>query len=83
MSDLVLRGLDDHLKQSLRERAAQHGRSMNAELKEILREALEWPQQNPHEEFLRLAAISRAMTAGTPQTPSEILVRESRDADAR
>lgn len=40
MSTLTVRNLDDDLKARLRVRAAQHGRSMEAEVREILREAL-------------------------------------------
>jgi len=40
MSVLTVRNLDDDLKTRLRIRAAQHGRSMEAEAREILRESL-------------------------------------------
>jgi antitoxin FitA len=40
MSVLTVRNLDDDLKTRLRVRAAQHGRSMEAEAREILRESL-------------------------------------------
>jgi len=80
MADIVLRNLDDELKQRLRERAARHGRSMSAELRAIVAEALVQPEPaDPIEEFKRLAARVRALSAGRPQTPSEELLRESRD----
>lgn len=41
MSVLTVRNLDDDLKTRLRVRAAQHGRSMEAEAREILRESLD------------------------------------------
>jgi plasmid stability protein len=41
VSVLTVRNLDDDLKTRLRVRAAQHGRSMEAEAREILRESLE------------------------------------------
>jgi antitoxin FitA len=44
MSVLTVRNLDDDLKTRLRVRAAQHGRSMEAEAREILRESLEGEQ---------------------------------------
>ena len=44
MADMVLRNLDDELKQRLRERAAKHGRSMSAELRAIVAEALARPE---------------------------------------
>lgn len=40
MSTLTVRNLDDDLKARLRVRAAEHGRSMEAEAREILRESL-------------------------------------------
>ncbi|HEY2480206.1 MAG TPA: plasmid stabilization protein [Solirubrobacterales bacterium] len=40
MSVITVRNLDDDLKTRLRVRAAQHGRSMEAEAREILRESL-------------------------------------------
>jgi plasmid stability protein len=80
MADMVLRNLDDDLKQRLRERAARHGRSMSAELRAIVAEALARPEPaDPVEEFKRLAAKVRSLSAGRPQTPSEELLRQSRD----
>jgi len=38
---LTIRNIDDELKDRLRVRAAQHGRSMEAEVREILSAALE------------------------------------------
>ena len=43
MADIVLRDLDDQLKEKLRRRAASNRRSMNAELREIVRAALTAP----------------------------------------
>ncbi len=40
MATLTVRNLDDDVKQRLRTRAAEHGRSMEAEAREILRETL-------------------------------------------
>lgn len=40
MSTLTIRDFDDGLKAELRVRAARHGRSMEAEVREILRAAL-------------------------------------------
>jgi len=44
MASITIRGLDDGLKRNLRIRAAQHGRSMEEEVREILREALGSPE---------------------------------------
>ncbi|MDA8062992.1 MAG: plasmid stabilization protein [Actinomycetota bacterium] len=45
MSTLTVRNLDEDLKARLRVRAARHGRSMEAEVREILRESLAGSQQ--------------------------------------
>lgn len=43
MANLLVRGIDEALVQSLRERAAAHGRSTEAEHREILEQALGRP----------------------------------------
>jgi plasmid stability protein len=40
MATMTIRNIDDHLKAKLRVRAAQHGRSMEDEARDILRAAL-------------------------------------------
>lgn len=44
MADLSIRNLDDGVRQRLRVRAAEHGRSMEAEVREILGEAVREPE---------------------------------------
>lgn len=44
MATLTIRDFDDQLKAALRVRAAEHGRSMEAEVREILRGALRRPR---------------------------------------
>ena len=43
MAVLTIRGLDDDVRDKLRVRAAEHGRSMEAEARAILTEAVESP----------------------------------------
>ena len=43
MATLTIRDLDDELRAQLRVRAARHGRSMEAEVRAILRDALSGP----------------------------------------
>ncbi len=74
--NLHVRNLDDDLIARLKRRAARHGRSAEAEHREILRQALE-TEVNPT--FDTLAAELRALTRQRKQTPSEVLLRESRD----
>ncbi len=40
MASITIRNLDDRLKRRLRVRAAEHGRSMEEEAREILRQAV-------------------------------------------
>jgi plasmid stability protein len=47
MSSLTVRRVDDTLVQSLKERAARHGRSMEAEHRAILAEVLLEPRRRP------------------------------------
>ncbi|WP_372922202.1 FitA-like ribbon-helix-helix domain-containing protein [Roseovarius sp.] len=58
MASITIRNLDDEVKRRLRVRAAEHGRSMEEEAREILREVVgqEKPAHN-------LAAAIRARVA--------------------
>lgn len=46
MATLTIRGVDDELKARLRIRAAQHGQSMEAEVRAILRSVLAKPSSD-------------------------------------
>ncbi len=50
MTTLTIRNVDPELREELRVRAARHGRSMEAELRQILKEALgaEKPRPEPN-----------------------------------
>ena len=74
--DLCVRDVDDGLIVHLKRRAARHGRSMEAEHREILRQALA-TEVEPLFEIL--AAELRKLTRKRKQTPSEILLREGRE----
>lgn len=52
MANLLVRNVDEALVQSLRERAAAHGRSAEAEHREILAKALRQPQRKTFAEVL-------------------------------
>jgi antitoxin FitA len=73
---LHVRNVDDELIVRLKRRAARHGRSAEAEHREILRQAL---APEAELEIKPLLAKIRALSAGRKQTPSETLQRESRD----
>lgn len=74
--NLQVRNLDDDLIIRLKRRAARHGRSTEAEHREILRQAL---SSEVEPSFAELAAELREMTSRRRQTPSEELQREGRD----
>ncbi len=75
-TSLHVRNLDDELVARLKRRAARHGRSTEAEHREILRQAL---SVEPETSFDDLAAQLRKLTAEREQTPSEDLLRAARD----
>jgi len=74
--NLHVRNLEDELILRLKRRAARHGRSTEAEHREILRQAL---SAEVEPAFGELAAKLRQMTKGRKHTPSEKLMREGRD----
>jgi antitoxin FitA len=76
VASLHVRNLEDALIVRLKRRAARHGRSAEAEHREILRQALAGEDEAS---FDKLAADLRKLTRGRKQTPSEILLREGRD----
>ena len=76
MASLHVRNLDDELVVRLKRRALRHGRSAEAEHREILRQALSGDNAVS---FAELAAQMRKLLEGRRHTPSEVLVRESRD----
>ena len=74
--NLHVRNLDDELIARLKRRAARHGRSTEAEHREILRQAL---AGDVEPSFETLAAELRKLTRRRKQTPSEVLLREARE----
>ena len=76
MASLHVRKLDDDLVERLKVRAAESGRSVEAEHREILRRALHDTRNLSFEEA---SAKLRAATAGRKHTPSEVLIREGRE----
>lgn len=75
-ANLHVRNVEDELIVRLKRQAADHGRSAEAEHREILRAAL---APEPPFDWIRASDEIRARTVGRKHTPSEILVRESRD----
>jgi plasmid stability protein len=73
--NLHVRNLEDEIIVRLKRRAARHGRSAEAEHREILRQALAGETEVS---FEKLAEEIRKLTRGKRQTPAEILQREGR-----
>ena len=66
MASLTIRNLEDDVKNSLRIRAAQHGRSMEEEAREILRRAV---RATPAERVLGKAIRARFAAIGYVDLP--------------
>lgn len=76
MSNLHVRNVDDEIVLRLKRRAARHGRSAEAEHREILAQAL---SAEAEPSFAELAAQLRELLANREHTPAEILQRHGRD----
>ncbi len=77
MANLTIRNIDDAIAQELKARAKSHSRSLEAELRQILTEAVRRPSRDA--ELRDLAKRIAAMTPDVPQTDSTLLIREDRD----
>lgn len=83
MATLTVRNLDDDLVRALRVRAAEHGRSAEAEHREILRQVLIGGRQpSPRATAAERLAEFRRRTAGRGSAPAAELLRESREGRA-
>lgn len=76
MPDVFIRGVDPLVVEKLKRRAADRGTSLQFEAKTALESAVKYSRA----EFLEVARASRARSAGTPQTDSTELIRETRDS---
>ncbi len=73
---LLVRNIEDELVQRLKRRAARHGRSAEAEHREILKQALAHDLEG---DWSRQAGELRARLTGRVHTPAEQLQREGRE----
>ncbi len=78
MATLTVRNLDEDLVRRLRIRAAEHGRSAEAEHREILRLTLLGEGRVDREEAALRLAQFRARTAGRGSASAVELLREGR-----
>ena len=77
MANLTIRNLDDKVVERLKKKAKDNGRSLEAELRLLLKQAAN--RKSP-EELLAIADRIAAMTPeGVKQTDSAELLREDRD----
>ena len=77
MANLTIRNMEDEVVERMKERAAQNGRSLEAELREVVRQAA---SRRTRQELLAAADRVAAMTPkGVVQTDSAELIREDRD----
>ena len=78
MAQLTVRNVDDRIVRALKKRAAEHGRSAEAELREILREALLQDELDMRG-FAELAAELRSRLRS--DLDSTDIIRADRDTD--
>jgi plasmid stability protein len=71
MTSITIRNLEEAVKRRLRVRAAEHGRSMEEEAREILRRAVNEPEPP-----LNLAAAIRARLSPSSRDDLELPARE-------
>ncbi len=76
MATLTIRNLDGEIVERLKYKAKQNGRSLEAEVRELLKQAAD---RKTTEELLAIADRIAAMTPDVPQTDSAELIREDRD----
>lgn len=76
MATLTIRGLDEDVKARLRIRAAEHGRSMEAEARELLATALLGPRRPArlgsfiHQQFADLGGVELAIPPRDERAPA-------------
>lgn len=81
MAALTVRNLDDDIVRALRIRAAEHGRSAEAEHREILRQVLSGkPHPSPRAAASERLAEFRSRTANRGSASAAELLQEARQA---
>ena len=83
MATINVRRLDDDAFRRLKLRAAGNNRSLEGEARHILEGAVKGEMSAKRASFPALAARLRRETEGRAQTPSEVLIREDREAGHR
>ena len=78
MAQLVVRNLEDNVKEKLRRRAARRGRSLEAEVRDILCDAVARPE--PNERHLGSRIAGRFAGLGVNLDFPELRVQPARSA---
>ena len=79
MATINLRQLDDDVVQRLKHRASVNSRSLEGEVRHILKSAVKDEQSAKRETFLALSEQLLRATEGRLHTPAEVLIHEDRD----
>ena len=83
MATINMRRLDDGAFRRLKLHAAGNNRSLEGEARHILEGAVKGEMSAKRASFPALAARLRREIEGRAQTPSEVLIREDREAGHR
>ena len=83
MGTVHVRRLDDDVVKRLKLRAAANNRSLEGEARHILEQAVADDMEEKVRAFRDLSERLRKETAGLPQTPSYLLIREDRESGHR
>ncbi|MDE0102628.1 MAG: hypothetical protein OXN89_09625 [Bryobacterales bacterium] len=82
MAAITVRRLDESVVTLLKARAEINNRSLEGEVRQILRAAVENDMDAKRRVFLaRMKQLQKEITLKGPYTPSEVLIREDRDGD--
>jgi len=80
MAAITVRRLDESVVTLLKARAEINNRSLEGEVRQILRAAVENDMDAKRRVFLaRMKQLQKEITLKGPYTPSEVLIREDRD----
>lgn len=79
MAQLLVRNVSEDVVQALKARAAAHGRSVEAEHRALLEQTLAADRRAQVEAWLKAGEPLRERLRGRVFTPSEVLIRESRE----
>jgi phosphopantothenoylcysteine decarboxylase/phosphopantothenate--cysteine ligase len=83
VATLTIRNLDDTVVERLKQRAIRHGRSLEAEVRQILLRTAGNPPLTPEEAVERARRIAAMTPKGVKQTDSTEMIRKMRDGDER